>query len=240
MSAEKHAGGKRDLTGQRFGRLTVLKEVEPRIVSGKPFRRWLCRCDCGVEKEMFQNALTASNHAVQSCGCLGRKKRRGYMKDMAGQRFGRLTVLEATRLPEPDSNGNTLAWRCRCDCGEEVIRRRKDLLSGRVNSCGCWLPEKSRRSIVEQNVLKRYDGTSISAIDPKRGANKNSKSGVKGVYWNKREKRWIAKIGIKGKSITLGRFRTLEEAAEARKAGEEKYFTPIIQKYELEHKKVCK
>ena len=38
-------GKKRDLTGQRFGRLTVLKEA------GKNCGHitWLCRCDCGNE-----------------------------------------------------------------------------------------------------------------------------------------------------------------------------------------------
>ena len=61
--------------------------------------------------------------------------------------------------------------------------------------------------------------------------NKNNKSGVKGVYWSEREQRWIAKITVKRKSITIGRFRTLEDAAKAREEAEEKYFAPLIEEY---------
>lgn len=49
----------RDLTGQRFGHLTVLIRVPP--------RKWLCRCDCGKEIGVFTDNLTR-NHTT-SCGC---------------------------------------------------------------------------------------------------------------------------------------------------------------------------
>lgn len=45
-------------------------------------------------------------------------------------------------------------------------------------------------------------------------------SGVCGVHYSKRDKRWIAQIGEKYQTITLGRFETKEEAIEARKQGE--------------------
>lgn len=59
-----------DLTGRRFGRLEVIK-----LVGTHPKKRvlvWLCRCDCGNEKEMLSTAMT-SNHA-RSCGCLQRER----------------------------------------------------------------------------------------------------------------------------------------------------------------------
>lgn len=53
------------LTGQRFGRLLVLKEAE-RL---KPnVRRWHCVCDCGNEKTVNQECLRSGN--VRSCGCM--------------------------------------------------------------------------------------------------------------------------------------------------------------------------
>lgn len=55
-----------DLTGQEFGRLTVLAEVE----KGRWGRRWLCECDCdcGTKAIVYGGNLRTGN--TQSCGCL--------------------------------------------------------------------------------------------------------------------------------------------------------------------------
>ena len=39
-----------DLTGQRFGRLTVLQKAEKPIGSHSTSTFWKCKCDCGNEK----------------------------------------------------------------------------------------------------------------------------------------------------------------------------------------------
>ena len=59
-----------DLTGRRFGRLEVIK-----LVGTHPKKRvlvWLCRCDCGNEKEMLSTSMTS--HHAKSCGCLQREQ----------------------------------------------------------------------------------------------------------------------------------------------------------------------
>lgn len=57
-----------DLTGQRFGKLTVIKFSKD-VQSGKRKRKyWLCQCDCGNTKEVRTDGLTSGN--VKSCGCL--------------------------------------------------------------------------------------------------------------------------------------------------------------------------
>lgn len=58
--------------------------------------------------------------------------RRGNPKDLAGQKFGRLTAVEATR-----TLGNKRAWRCRCECGREVVSATGNLTNGHTASCGC-------------------------------------------------------------------------------------------------------
>lgn len=224
----------KDLTGQRFGRLLVLKLVPEPYISpqGKPTRRWLCRCDCGNEIVVLQNALTSKN-GTRSCGCTKKEITRSRAKDMTGQRFGRLIVLGPAELEIPKPNGTKLGWLCHCDCGKEIVVPRKELICG-LKSCGCLLSDTAKGKI-KTNTLGQYNGTTISAIKPDRKANKNSKSGIKGVYWSKAESRWIAKIGFQGKNITLGRFVKIEDAIAARKAAEEKYFNPILEKYDRNH-----
>lgn len=56
----------KDLTGHRFGRLTVVERAEN---IGKK-TAWLCKCDCGNSKIVSGSSLHSGD--VQSCGCLWR------------------------------------------------------------------------------------------------------------------------------------------------------------------------
>lgn len=53
-----------DLTGQKFGRLTVIKRAENK--SGQTM--WLCRCECGNERFVCGGNLKSGH--TKSCGCL--------------------------------------------------------------------------------------------------------------------------------------------------------------------------
>lgn len=57
-----------DLTGQRFGRLTVLGRVW-RLNNTNTF--WLCRCDCGTLRIVLSNDLRVGK--TKSCGCLNKE-----------------------------------------------------------------------------------------------------------------------------------------------------------------------
>lgn len=58
-----------DLTGQRFGRLSVVKRTENNIHGHV---RWLCKCDCGNEKIVLTSTLRRKS-GTKSCGCLLRE-----------------------------------------------------------------------------------------------------------------------------------------------------------------------
>lgn len=72
-----------DLTGQRFGALTVIERAgshkcDTMYPYGPPgrasFSTWLCRCDCGREKVVIGTNLRSGH--TKSCGCMmGRHKR---------------------------------------------------------------------------------------------------------------------------------------------------------------------
>lgn len=57
-----------DLTGHRYGRLTVLR-MAPRV-KGRGVE-WVCKCDCGKETVVKANSLRQGN--TKSCGCLHRE-----------------------------------------------------------------------------------------------------------------------------------------------------------------------
>lgn len=54
-----------DLTGKRFGKLTVLSRAEN---SKANTAKWLCRCDCGNTCIVYGSSLRRGQ--TQSCGCL--------------------------------------------------------------------------------------------------------------------------------------------------------------------------
>lgn len=124
---------RQDITAKRFGRLVVLGYVGGRNAV------WECRCDCGVLKQIAGGALRSG--ATQSCGCLRRERtsERVRLRDMAGQRFGRLCVQEFTEMRSGES-----FWQCLCDCGASVEARGWALRSGGIRSCGCLHKDRIR------------------------------------------------------------------------------------------------
>lgn len=54
--------------------------------------------------------------------------------DLTGQRFGKLTVIEA----DHSDNKRGWWWKCRCDCGNELVVPSGNLRSGSTISCGCY------------------------------------------------------------------------------------------------------
>ena len=58
----------RDLTGMKFGSLTVLR-ADGRVFWGRDMVAWLCRCDCGAEIRVPQRRLTSKvkGHQMHAC-----------------------------------------------------------------------------------------------------------------------------------------------------------------------------
>lgn len=74
-----------DLTGQRFGKLLVLRRDPARKDGGNYY--WICECDCGKRKSIRGTSLVKEN-GTRSCGCDQRK---------VASETGRKTVAENAR-----------------------------------------------------------------------------------------------------------------------------------------------
>lgn len=112
---------------------TILEIIPPNEECKKTCA--LCRCKCGTIKKVRMCYLLDGRS--KDCGC-GRKAmlRETRTKNLVGQRFGKLVVLE---LLEESNKFSRRQYRCKCDCGNEVIVQSSCLIGGHTKSCGCLI-----------------------------------------------------------------------------------------------------
>lgn len=194
--------GTKDLTGMRFGRLECIYPTEERGENGSIL--WFCRCDCGNTCLVSVHQLRSGNK--KSCGCLGHPALKGYI----GKRFGRLTVTEYA-----GKENGMHRWRCRCDCGNEIIARQTRLQSGQTKSCGCH--RRVQHGPKAENPHGFVQGTCVTALEArlKKPPIASNTSGYNGVYRNTNGS-WTAQITFKGKTRYLGSYARLEDAVATR------------------------
>ena len=138
-----------DLTGKRFGRLVVTGRDTTKAYK-KP--HWFCQCDCGNTTSVYGYSLTSG--ATQSCGCLHKERTsQASALDLAGRRFGRLTVIE--RDMSVYGKGKHSKWVCQCECGNIISCTGESLMNGQI-SCGCSksIGEYHMRQILTENGIK--------------------------------------------------------------------------------------
>ena len=81
----------------------------------------------------FGDCRTVSGNGFISSGYLREVGSVMKYKDLTGLRIGKLTVLE----PTEERIRSAVVWRCRCDCGNEILIESRRLKPGVVYSCGC-------------------------------------------------------------------------------------------------------
>ena len=192
---------KDDLTNQRFGRLTVLGDVGKRTGRGRVL--WHCLCECG--RVTFVQGDHLKNGRTKSCGCLNEEEKHKRFKDLTNTETDNFKVIDRAY-----SKNQRVYWNCICKhCGNHIELQSNQI--ERYSSCGC----KQNRSTKER-MAEISDPESLKTNKPTA----KSTTGVRGVYFNKRKKRYVAYINVDKKSKYLGSSVDLKEAADIRRKAE--------------------
>lgn len=124
---------RKDLTGQKFGKLTVIEMLYG--YNGTKVTKCLCNCDCG-SKGVIRTSYALEHGHDQSCGCMKKEiVRKSCGKNIDGMKFGRLTVIETLWDESP------VKVKCLCDCGNTAILLKGKVQNGCTASCGCLRSE---------------------------------------------------------------------------------------------------
>ena len=111
-----------DLTGQRFGRLIVIKRAD----NSKDNRaKWLCKCDCGNEKNIVGKSLRKMK--TQSCGRL-QKEQAKMVNTKHGMRYTKL-----------NKTWNSMKQRC----NNSNCKQYKNYGGRGIKVCDEWLDKEN-------------------------------------------------------------------------------------------------
>lgn len=213
--------------GTVFGSWEVMK-----LTDDKPYY-YDCKCKkCGKIYSVAKTSLVNKKSTMCRLCANKIKENRKIYTEIIGKTFGKLTV---TGWSIDEKSGRTV-YTCDCQCGNTTTAQYNELVTHKKKqSCGCLRKELNRESIKNTYEAKReihqkasIDGSSAFHLNER--VSKNSTTGIKGVSETKNG-RYRAYIVVARKQIYLGTFGTLEEAAAARKQAEERYFKPILDKY---------
>ena len=138
-----------DLTGERFGKWTVLGRDDS--VTKKNIY-WKCQCACGTVRSVAGTSLRGGISV--SCGCEKDEKTSQRTKrlteDLAGQRFGEWTVLYQDFSENNRTAKRGARWICRCSCGKQKSVLGYSLKAGRSLSCGHTQRDIKREDLTGQ------------------------------------------------------------------------------------------
>lgn len=197
-----------DLTGRKFGRLTVVSRAENDKHGGS---RWLCVCDCGKENTVRYMHLTRGR--IVSCGC--------YQKENSTKHG-----LSRTPLYGVWSDMKQRCYSVNCSNREHYYDRG-------IKVCDEWLEKfdnfaewafssgyNPKLRIDRINTNGNYEPSNCRWVTPLQNimntrSKKGSMSKYKGLTRIPKTGKWVAKIRINGRSTHIGTYVTEKEAAMA-------------------------
>lgn len=232
----------KDLTGIKFGRLTVVKRDKNYISpSGYKRSQWLCKCDCQENKYIVVQRNSLISGKTKSCGCL-RKETLAKQNKLEKRKYNNYDLLSNEYGVGYTSNGQEFyfdiedydviknyCWHITSDGyvaanggNNKTIMMHRLIFEPTDNffDIDHKHGKKSRNDNRKSNLRRATRSQNLMNVDVRT----NNSSGTTGVYYKKSINKWVAYIYVNYKQIHLGTFTKKEDAIAARKEAEVKYF----------------
>lgn len=209
-----------DLTGQVFGRLTVIESTDQRDVSRSV--KWLCRCSYGNETLVNTHSLRSGH--TQSCGCLQKERaKETHKKYNVFQTKGDVAIgytESGVKFLIDREDLARVSEYCWCVANNGYIVSR---IGDKQISLHRFILNVHDEKVVDHKDRDKTNNrkTNLRIVTPQqnnmnRGIHRNNTIGLKGVYKSKNGERYIAQICKDGQRIHIGTYDTLEKARQAR------------------------
>ena len=142
-----------DLTGQTFGRLTVIKRADNK----NKRTAWLCKCECGNELITTTDNLRSGD--TQSCGCYN-KERTVQTHQKHGLRYKKLYAVHQS---------------IKARCYNKNNKQYKDYGGRGIVVCDEWLGEHGAENFIKWSLSNGYaNNLTIDRIDNDKGYSPNN------------------------------------------------------------------
>lgn len=225
---------KEDLTGKVFGRLTVLYQIDDYVAPyGKHIANWMCQCACGNIISVLGMNLKSGH--TKSCGChkidMLKKENHYDLSHEYGICYNSEKTLHCIFDKEDYELIKPYYWSITEDeyanaynpkTKEKYYMHRFILGLKKSNHINDYVDHINGNKLDNRKCNLRICTPSQNMINQK--IRPNNTSGVNGVCYSKKDKRWIAAININKKRTVIGYYKNLEEAKIARELAEKEYY----------------
>lgn len=231
-----------DLTGQRFGKLSVIREGQGKYTQGGNRKvTWVCVCDCNPDKEFEVCACDLKNGHTKSCGCWNKEKaklskfKQKNTYDLSGE-YGIGYTQKGEEfwfdLEDYDLIKN-YNWRIHHKYVEAHVpmsNPRKQICMHRLVMGLADVKYDYTIDVDHIRTEHKFDNRKKNLRIVTKAENtrnhiiqKNNTSGINGVYYSDYHKCWRVRIRINNKEKQFD-CKSKEEAIQLRKELEDKYY----------------
>lgn len=230
--------------GDKFGRLTVIKETDERTTYRNKI--WLCECSCGNLCKIPTASLTSGN--TKSCGCL--------VKDVS-KIVGKNNIHFVNKFADKDNEYDLSGKYGICILCDGVTKFLFDLEDYDLIKQYKWFKkndgiysyiftiDNGKTIRLHRLIMNCLDNNKVDVdhinhdvLDNRKSNLRicehykniissktyiNNTSGRKGVYWDKSRNKWMVQITVNKKTYHLGRYDNFEDAVKIRLEAEQKY-----------------
>ena len=233
---------KRHLIGETFGMLTVLEQTDDYVSpTGHKTSQWKCQCSCEKKKIVIvaYNNLVSGNS--KSCGCQKHKKgifhprlRVTNTYDLSGE-YGKGYTQKGEEFWFDKEDYELIKDYCWRFTGGYLMSKNRNTKNN-VFFHRLVMGAVANDMVVDHKIhpkgkANKYDNRKSNLEIKTRSQNNmnsyvssRSSTGVKGVTYDSKKKKWQARICKDYVRYHLGWFDNIEDAIQARKDAEKKYY----------------